>query len=65
MTERKEELKTYRIDYVCNNCGKDYMKPTGPALLTRPPKFKHVCLTCGHVEIFNEKYPKIVYEEGI
>ena len=65
MAEIKTEVKTYQIDYVCDECGCGYLRPTGEALLTHPPKYPHKCKTCGFKKTFKNKYPTVVTEEAL
>lgn len=54
--------------WVCDECGKGEMKPTGMQLMSNPPQIEHQCSNkeCRHVETARgESYPKIHYEEQI
>ncbi len=62
MPEVKQEVNTYLIRYLCDECGKGTLNPTGIALTSYPPQYPHICDKCGRNETFWEKYPKTVYE---
>jgi len=65
MPERKKEVKTYKIEYVCDECGEGDMRPTGICLTSNPPQYPHTCTVCGHEKRFRDKkYPLTVYEES-
>ncbi len=61
--ELKREVKTYQVDYICDNCGKGQMCATGFSLSSSPPQHAHVCNKCGTARVFlGKKYPMIVQE---
>lgn len=51
----------HELDYRCDNCDKGHFRPTGMMLLSDPPKWPHACAECGHQDIFDTKYPALVY----
>ena len=62
MPETRREVKTYLINYICDECGDGFMEPTGKMLLTNQPGFPHQCNKCEARETFSDKYPKQVLE---
>ena len=64
MSERKKEMRVFKIDYVCDECGVGTMSPFGNEMLSRPPQMDHVCSHCGAIKRFRAPYyPRIVREE--
>jgi len=57
MSETEQEVKTYVVNYICDECGDGFMEPTGEIYLTNPPQYPHVCNKCGAKKTFNKKYP--------
>ena len=61
--EIKTEVKTYRVSYQCDKCGKGEMLQIGRFLMSDPPKFEHKCNKCGGIQIFTGKqYPVTICE---
>ena len=60
MAEIEHEVKTYTIRYLCDECGKGWMKPTGMTLTSYPLQYPHVCSECGRNDTFWDKYPKTI-----
>jgi hypothetical protein len=61
--ERRTEVKTYQVDYICDDCESGVMAFTGRTLLSHPPQYEHQCTQCGMTRYFRGvTYPKIVYE---
>lgn len=66
MAETRIEVRTIRVDYLCPNCGLDYLRPTGEFFTSLPPQYTHRCNQCQYVEAIRGKtYPYIDYEEVI
>lgn len=64
--EHIEEMKSYRIKYMCDRDGCfGEMIYKGEALLSYPPKFTHVCEKCGSTNVFERCYPTISYKKTI
>lgn len=63
MGEVKMPVKVSRVEYICDHCGMDFMKPTGQMGMTNPPWYRHVCPKCGAYEILHHEYPRIIYEK--
>lgn len=60
--EKKIEVKTYQIDYICDTCNEGKMRPTGISFPTNPPQYPHVCDKCGAAQTFRNKiYPAIIH----
>ena len=60
--ESRQEVKTYRVRMLCDECNGE-MKATGETLMTYPPKYIHKCELCGLVVTYAVSYPYIIYEE--
>lgn len=55
--EIETEVKTYRVELQCDECG-DKMESTGTALYTSPPQYPHKCKSCGCIRNIRAKeYP--------
>jgi hypothetical protein len=61
MAEMAQEVKTFTVGYLCDECGKGWMEPTGTMLTSNPPQWPHKCNECGEQKTFWEKYPKTIY----
>lgn len=65
MSESKTEVKTYNVDYICDECGKGKMKREGPCLTSSPPQYPHICDNCGASVTSRRKYyPHAIYEKN-
>ena len=64
MGEKGQVVETLRMEYVCDECGVGMMKPTGGMLMTYPPKYPHICISCSYVQNFKQTYPVIRYKFG-
>lgn len=49
------------IDNICDECGKNVMRPTGEVLQSNPPQYVHKCLGCGHTANYLITYPASKY----
>lgn len=59
---KKCKVEPYAEKYICDNCRKGEMEPTGENVwLTDPPKFKHRCNICNEEIFLTEKHPVIKY----
>lgn len=63
----KHEVRTFLTNLVCATCDDGFMikeatQGTTIDLLCDPPKFKHVCNKCGHVDWLTTCYPGMIYE---
>ena len=59
--EITKEVKVTQVDYKCPKCKRGRLRPTGSALLSRPP-YLHKCnnTVCDYEETFESKiYPYI------
>ena len=64
MAETKTEVKTYIVEYACDECNDGKLRPTGPMLAFNPPQYPHKCNLCGAEKTFtNKRYPFEVYEK--
>ena len=62
--EKETRLIAYRVEYICDKCGKGFMEPTGIIKTSNPPLWEHDCSNlCGNFQDFREQYPYIKYEE--
>lgn len=61
MSERKEEVRTFLIYYMCDSCGGKVF-PTGLTLTCNPPIHIHRCTSCGRQYEFKRHYPIKVHE---
>lgn len=61
MAEVKKPVETYRVHYMCEQCGKE-MLCGNIAYPTFPVQYPHKCKN-GHEAILRIPYPYIVYEE--
>jgi transcription elongation factor Elf1 len=64
MAEIKKEVKTYKTEYVCDECGIGTMEScSGIVLTSNPPRYPHKCTNCGCERHFTgTKYPVIYCE---
>ena len=61
--EIKQEVKTYEVDYECDECETGKLRPLGSVLPTDPPQYPHQCTGCDNKKTFTDKlYPYTVYE---
>ena len=59
MSESEIEVKSYKIDYICDECHDGFMIFTGTMLMSNPPQYSHKCEHCGKEITFYKKYPYI------
>jgi len=56
--EEKKEVKTFVVNYICDECGKGKMVPTAGIYLTsNPPQWPHECTHCNNTKTFRICYP--------
>jgi hypothetical protein len=60
--ENRTEVKTFKVSYICDNCGEGEMIDTGVVLTRNPMLYKHRCNKCFDVQNFPVNYPIIRYE---
>jgi transposase-like protein len=58
------EVKTFEVNYVCDDCNKGFMRSTGTALTSVPVQYPHRCTYCLSEKNFGETYPHRVYKGG-
>lgn len=70
--EKKFKLIPYKVHMFCDCGGKfieDPLISKGAEIFFGFPtiqrKYKHICDKCGKVELFDDQYPKIIYEQDI
>lgn len=61
--ETKTEIKTFKIDCLCDYCKIGYMRPTGEVLNIYPMKFPHNCTNCENKKDYSDTYPLTRQEE--
>lgn len=57
------KVKPVGIRQLCDECLGEMKYEDGNMFLSNPPKFKHTCEKCGHVELFDAKYPTVRWIE--
>ncbi len=59
MAEMKQEIKVFTVGYLCDECGKGFMEPTGSVYLSNPAQYPHKCSywKCGDEKTFSRSYP--------
>lgn len=62
MSETKQKIETYVVNYTCDACGKGTMKSNGISLMCNPPLYVHVCTACKSEGTLRHLYPRNVYE---
>lgn len=56
--EKRTEVKTFLVKYICDGCNEGEMIPMGIMLPSNPPEYKHACNKCGKEKNFkNKTYP--------
>ena len=61
MPEIEQEVKTFTVSCLCEECGDGWMEPTGICLTSNPPQYPHKCSKCGEIENFRVEYPRTIY----
>jgi hypothetical protein len=63
MSEEKVEVKSFQVDYTCDECGIGKMRKSAIDVMSDPPKIHHRCTHCGAKKTFTDlRYPYITYE---
>ncbi len=59
--EKRTEVKTYKVELVCESCDKGTMEScAGVVLQSHPPQYPHRCTECGvETHISGTTYPYI------
>lgn len=60
--EKRKEVKTIEVDFVCPICDYGKLRPTGIVLDTYPVQFPHNCNQCDYTQTFSIQYPYLEYE---
>ena len=57
--EKKTEVKTYKVELACENCGEGTMESCDGAVLTsNPPQYPHACTNCdAEIHVTGTTYP--------
>ena len=59
MSERETDVKTVKVELVCDECGGE-MVANGIGLMSSPPQYPHVCAACGYtLNVRGKTYPYI------
>lgn len=63
----RQEVRTFISNLVCETCKEGFMQKVATEMSTidltcNPPKYKHLCSKCGHVDWIDTIYPAITYE---
>jgi hypothetical protein len=62
--EIEKEVKTFYVQYQCDECKEGSMVQTGTEKACYPPLVEHRCNECRHIEWFrNKRYPMIKHKE--
>ena len=64
MAEQKKEVKTYIVDYICDECGVGKMRNSGMSHVTHPKQYPHSCTNCYYQKTFNCVYPRTEISKG-
>ena len=65
MPEQTREVKTFRVDYICDTCGRAAIQQTGMVSSSYPALYEHKCPACGVVSVQYSCYPTIRYKEDV
>lgn len=57
MGEKETKLETFRVDFICEHCGKGKMKAMRGIMDGNPPLYPHECDKCGAQMSSSIKYP--------
>ena len=60
MGEMEQEVKTFVVGYLCDECGRGFMENNGECLYVYPPLYPHECSHCGDKVNFKVKYPQTI-----
>ena len=62
--EKRTEVKTVRVELVCERCHEGTMEALkGAPFIGKPPLRPHRCTKCSHTDTIADKtYPYMVYE---
>ena len=61
--EEFTEIKTLKINYLCQDCHKGFLIATGKLLFSNPPQFIHTCSHCNEKTTLSKKYPYTIQKE--
>jgi hypothetical protein len=63
MAEQEFEIRPVGVKYICDKCSEGEMLPEGEASLSDGRTlYPHSCSKCGHKEVFNERYKKLIWK---
>lgn len=58
--EKEKEVKAYKVNYLCDYCGKE-VEFTGFTAMSYPPQYEHKC-KCGEKYYLKKRYPSIEFK---
>jgi hypothetical protein len=59
--EQKVEVKTFLINYHCDNCNEVVVKNPDIPVYGNPMQFPYICPSCKTTYVFDDSYPKVIY----
>lgn len=59
--EKRREIQTFEVDYICPKCKKGNMRSTGICYYTNPVQYQNKCNACGHTDTMDKTYPYVDY----
>ncbi len=65
MPEIEEEVKTYKVIYICDECFEGEMEWNGIGLTTYPMQYPHKCNKCGALKTFRDRHYPLLRKEGL
>jgi hypothetical protein len=54
-------FKMMQVNYICDECNKGRMIPTGAAYMCHPARYIHKCYDCGNIQELDYMYPRQIY----
>lgn len=57
MSEIKTEVRTYLVEYHCDECENGLLRTTGAVQTSNPPRYEHVCTNCDTRGYMFDMYP--------
>jgi len=63
MSETKQKVNTFLVNYSCDFCEEGLVLSRGIALMSYPARYPHKCNVCAEEYIFKCHYPK--YEQEV
>ena len=60
--QKKTEVRSFEVSYICDKCNDGEMIFTGITLTSYPPQYQHKCEKCFSIQNFKIAYPTVTYE---